>query len=183
MITDSRVSDCLHRTPPAEIPRQLQELPPEQHDKLVSWVRPVRDAAPRAHIDSALQAKLVIAAADDRFLFTAIAAGALGSHTLTSFADYMGNRALSKSWLWWFILRTPIGIAHALLFYVVLRGGLIVPTLPSGSSGADTTRFLNPYGVAAISALAGMFSKQTTDKLREILDTLFRTHEPVNRAV
>ena len=30
--------------------------------------------------------------------------------------------------------------------------------------------------------MAGMFSKQATDKLREIFDTLFRTSDPVKRA-
>lgn len=122
------------------------------------------------------------APSDLRLFFTVIAGGALGSliHTLTSFADFVGNRTLSRNWIWWFILRTPIGIALALLFYVVLRGGLMVPSLPGGS--IDTTHLLNPYGIAAISALAGMFSKQATDKLREIFDTLFRTEEPVKRA-
>jgi hypothetical protein len=37
-------------------------------------------------------------------------------------------------------------------------------------------------GIAAISALARMFSKQAPDKLREIFDTLFRAQEPVSRA-
>jgi hypothetical protein len=95
--------------------------------------------------------------------------------------SYVGNRTLGESWIWWLVLRTPVGIALALLFYLVLRGGLIVPSLPSGRA-TDTTLLLNPYGIAAISALAGMFSKQATDKLREIFDTLFRTREPVNRA-
>jgi hypothetical protein len=123
-------------------------------------------------------------APDLRLFITVIAAGALGSliHSLTSFADYVGNRKLGKSWIWWLILRTPIGIALALLFYLVLRGGLIVPALSSGNSGTNSTQFLNPYGIAAISAMAGMFSKQATDKLREIFDTLFRTQEPVQRA-
>jgi len=123
-------------------------------------------------------------AADQRLFFTVIAAGALRSliHTITSFADYVGNRTLSKTWIWWLVLRTPIGIALALLFYLVLRGGLIVPSLPGSSAATDTTHLLNPYGIAAISAMAGMFSKQATDKLREIFDTLFRTHEPVTRA-
>jgi hypothetical protein len=122
---------------------------------------------------------------DIRLFLTVIAAGAIGSliHTLTSFGDYVGNRSLSTSWVWWFILRTPVGVALALLFYLVLRGGLIFPSLPNGSSGSgDTTRLLNPYGIAAISALAGMFSKQATDKLGEIFNTLFRTREPVDRA-
>jgi IPT/TIG domain len=126
---------------------------------------------------------------DIRLFLTVIAAGAVGSliHTLTSFADFVGNRSLSRSWIWWFILRTPVGIALAILFYLVLRGGLIVPSAPSGSAtggapASDTTRLLNPYGIAAVSALAGMFSKQATDKLRKIFDTLFRTHQPVLRA-
>jgi hypothetical protein len=79
-----------------------------------------------------------------------------------------------------------VGIALALLFYLVLRGGLIVPSLPSGEAGTgtpsiDATHLLNPYGIAAVSALAGMFSKQAIDKLREVFDTLFRTREPVSR--
>jgi hypothetical protein len=121
---------------------------------------------------------------DLRLFFTVIAAGALGAmiHTLTSFADYVGNRTLSMSWIWWFILRPPIGIALAMLFYVVLRAGMIVPSLPSASSRADMSSLLNPYGIAGISALAGMFSKQATDKLREVFDTLFLTREPVRRA-
>jgi hypothetical protein len=120
---------------------------------------------------------------DHRLFVTVIAAGALGSliHTITSFADYVGNRTLSRSWIWWLVLRAPVGVALALLFYLVLRGGLIVPSLPNRSAASDTTLLLNPYGIAAISALAGMFSKQATDKLREIFDTLFRTREPVDR--
>jgi IPT/TIG domain len=116
---------------------------------------------------------------DTRLFLTVIAAGAVGSliHTLTSFSDFVGNRKLGGSWIWWFILRTPVGIALALLFYLVTRSGFI--TVPSNSTNPDTT---NPYGIAAISALAGMFSKQATDKLREVFDTLFHTREPVDRA-
>jgi hypothetical protein len=124
------------------------------------------------------------APSDHRLFLTVIAAGVLGSliHSITSFADYVGNRSLDRSWIWWLVLRAPVGVALALLFYLVLRGGLIVPSMPNGSADTDTTHLLNPYGIAAISALAGMFSKQATDKLREIFDTLFRTREPVNRA-
>lgn len=68
-------------------------------------------------------------APDLRMLLTVIVAGAIGSliHTLTSFGDYVGNRRLSTSWMWWFVLRTPIGIALAIVAYLILRGGLIVP--------------------------------------------------------
>ncbi len=116
---------------------------------------------------------------DTRLFLTVIAAGAIGSliHTLTSFGDYVGNRKLSASWVWWFILRTPVGIALALLFYMVVRAGFVVT-----SNGANAASNTSPYGIAAICALAGMFSRQATDKLREVFDTLFHTREPVVRA-
>ena|SRR5215471_1496914 len=118
--------------------------------------------------------------ADIRLFISVIAAGALGSlvHGLTSFSDYVGNDRLTTRWIWWLILRAPIGIALSLLFYLLLRGGLVSPS----SGGNMNAALLNPYGVAAISAMAGMFSKQATDKLAEIFDTLFRTREPVARA-
>ena len=124
------------------------------------------------------------ASADSRLFLTVAAAGALGSlvHCVTSFADYVGDRSLKQSWVWYFILRTPIGIALALLFYLVLRGGLIAPTLPEGGPNEHAATILNPYGLAAVAAMAGMFSKQATDKLAEVFDVLFHTTEPVSRA-
>ena len=121
---------------------------------------------------------------DGRLFIMVAAAGALGSliHTLTSFVDYVGNRRLGWSWVWWLLLRTPIGMALALMLYLVLRGGLFSPSLPSGGSGASAANALNPYGFAAVAAMTGMFSKQATDKLREIFDTLFQTTQPVDRA-
>jgi hypothetical protein len=98
-----------------------------------------------------------------------IVASALGSyvHAATSFADYAGNRRLVISWLWWYILRVLIGIALALVFYFAVRGGLLA---------ADATnQTVNPFGIAALAGLVGMFSKQATDKLDEIFTTAFRT--------
>ncbi len=101
-------------------------------------------------------------------------AGALGSyiHLATSFTDYLGNRQFVKSWMWWYVLRPFIGSALAVIFYFVARGGLI-----AGTSGAGD---LSPYGVTALAALAGLFSKQATDKLREVFENLFKT-EPTRR--
>lgn len=106
-----------------------------------------------------------------RYFYIAICFGAIGSliHVLTSFADYVGNRKLYLSWFWWLILRTPIGISLAVVFYVVIRAGF----LTTASSG--TAAPMNPYGVAAVSAMVGMFSKQATDKLNEVFTTLFKT--------
>ena len=64
-------------------------------------------------------------------------------------------------------MRPFIGSALAVIVYFVLRGGLI-----AGEAGAGN---VSPYGVAAMAALAGMFSKQATDKLREVFENLFKT--------
>jgi hypothetical protein len=110
-----------------------------------------------------------------RFILIVVLAGALGSyiHAATSFVDYLGNRKFVKSWTWWYLLRPFIGIALALLIYFAVRGGLI-----SASTGAKE---LSPYGVAAIAGMAGLFSKQATDKLREVFETLFKAEHPPER--
>jgi hypothetical protein len=41
---------------------------------------------------------------------------------------------------------------------------------------------VNPFGVTAISLLAGLFSRQAVDKLKEVFETLFMTKERVERA-
>jgi hypothetical protein len=103
---------------------------------------------------------------DERLILLVIVAGAIGSyiHAATSFADYVGNRKMTRSWLWWYLLRPFIGVALALVFYFVVRAGFL-----TGGAGD-----INPYGVASLAALAGMFSKQATDKLEEVFTTIFR---------
>lgn len=105
---------------------------------------------------------------DTALILLVAVASALGSyvHAATSFGDYVGNRTLRRSWMWWYLLRFWIGIAIALLFYFALRGGFLV---------ADgSTEDLNPYGIAALAGMTGLFSKQATDKLNEVFSTLFR---------
>jgi hypothetical protein len=102
-----------------------------------------------------------------RLIWLVVIASALGSyiHTVTSFTLYTGNRALNPSWLTWYILRPAISAALALIFYFALRAGLF--------SGATADQTINPFGVAAISGMVGMFSKQATEKLSKIFDTIF----------
>jgi hypothetical protein len=113
---------------------------------------------------------------ETRYLLIVAITGALGSyiHLATSFADYVGNRRMFGSWGWWYVLRPFIGMALALILYFAVRGGLIATT-----AGAE---YLSPFGVAAIAGMAGMFSKQATDKLREVFENLFRTEKPSDRA-
>lgn len=102
-----------------------------------------------------------------RLLLIALLAGALGSfiHAGTSFASYVGNRKFNGSWTWWYLLRPLIGMSLALIFYFVVRGGFISPQ----AGGKD----MNPFGIAAMAGLVGMFSKQAIDKLDEVFTTLF----------
>jgi hypothetical protein len=97
--------------------------------------------------------------------------GALGSfiHASTSFVEYVGNRRLERSWAWWYLLRLPIGASLALVLYVAFRGGLFATSATTGD--------VNIYGVAAIAAVTGLFSKQATSKLEELFTTLFRVAE------
>lgn len=105
---------------------------------------------------------------DLRLLLLVIVVGAVGSflHAATSFVTYVGNRAFVASWLWWYLLRLPIGSATAVLFYFLLRGGLLSTNADAGD--------VSLFGMIAIAGLAGMFSKQASDKLGEIFDNLFR---------
>lgn len=106
---------------------------------------------------------------DERLLLLVIVAGVLGAfvHGATSLADYIGNNNFNRSWTWFYLLRPAIGMALALVFYFVIRGGFL-----SSSGGAKD---INPYGIAALAGLVGMFSKQATDKLSEVFGTLFRS--------
>lgn len=113
---------------------------------------------------------------DIRLLLIAAVAGALGAcvHLATSFADYAGNERLASSWTWWYILRPFIGMALAEIVYLAVRGGFF-------NASVVAPNVINPYGVAAITALTGLFSRQATDKLREVFETIFLTGQKVIR--
>jgi len=102
-----------------------------------------------------------------RLIWLVVITSALGSyiHTVTSFTLYAGNRSLCPNWLAWYVLRPSISAALALIFYFALRAGLF--------SGAAADQTINPFGIAAISGMVGMFSKQATEKLSKIFDTIF----------
>jgi len=131
--------------------------------------RPPKTAATKRSVSLLFGAYTVKADLTTAFVLLALLTGSLGAyiHTATSFATFVGNRTLKASWLWWYALRIFIGAALALVIYFAFRGGLL-------TTQASTVQ-VNPYGVAAISGLAGLFNKQATDKLKEVFETLFRT--------
>jgi hypothetical protein len=125
-----------------------------------------QDAARTVWLFGTVRLRLAI---DTALLLVVIAAGALGAcvHVATSFATFVGNQRFKRSWIWWYVMRPLIGAALALFFYAAVRGGIMTSQAGSGD--------VNPYGVVALAALVGLFSKQAADKLRELFETLFRT--------
>lgn len=107
-----------------------------------------------------------------QLLLLVIFAGALGSylHAIMSLADFIGNRTLKASWFWWYISRPFLGMAMALVFYAVVRGGFLAGT------PADAN-VVNPFGVVAIGALVGMFSDKAAQKLKQIFDVVFTSND------
>jgi hypothetical protein len=106
-------------------------------------------------------------------LWLVLLAGCLGSflHTAQSYTEYIGNRTIKSSWTWWYCFRPFIGAGLALVFYAAIRGGFMAVATGSNAKASE----LNPFGLVAIGALVGMFSKAATLKLGEVFDTLFKS--------
>jgi hypothetical protein len=68
----------------------------------------------------------------------------------------------------WYVGRPLMGLLLGLVFYFLLRGGLLVVTQTS-----TETKDLNAAGLAGVGSLVGLFSKQAIEKLQEVFDTLF----------
>jgi hypothetical protein len=108
---------------------------------------------------------------EEQRLFVIVAlSGALGGliHSARSLYEYVGNRMLRRSWLLMYLVLPFIGGGLAVVFYVILRGGLITGTAAQ----------VNPFGFAAISALVGLFSPEAAEKLKQIFSTLLTPSPP-----
>ena len=110
--------------------------------------------------------------AEIRLVLLVMVVGLIGSyiHTIVSFVNFAGNRKLVKSWLWYYITRPFAGPFLALIFYLLIRGGM----LSTGTSSEE----INQYGMLAVSGLAGLFSNRALEKLEEIFKDLFKTKDP-----
>jgi len=108
---------------------------------------------------------------EGRLFMIVLLAGALGGmvHTLRSLYWYVGNRNLRYSWLLMYATLPITGAALALIAYVVLRGGLTT----TFASSQD----ISPFGIAAVAALVGLFSRETAEKLKSVFETLLAPAE------
>jgi hypothetical protein len=95
---------------------------------------------------------------------------------LNSFVNYAGEEKLSANWFWLYFARPAIGGGVALVFYLIIRGGLLAGT------NADMTA-VNPFGFVAVAALVGMFSDAALMKLNNVFDTLFQARDTRKQAI
>lgn len=79
----------------------------------------------------------------------------------------------NSSYVLWYLLHPLLGSSLSVIFYVVLRGGLV--NLSVGTAA------LNLYGVAAISGMVGLSSKEATQKLKDIFNTLFESKQSTKK--
>lgn len=106
---------------------------------------------------------------DATLIMLVMLAGGIGAfvHTATSFGDFVGNQKLTHNWIWWYVLKPFIGMALATLMYMAFRGGFLTV--------GDEAGKINLYATVALAGMVGMFSKQATDKLSEVFNTLFKS--------
>ena len=96
-----------------------------------------------------------------------VLAAALGAQAfvIRSFSWYVGQRRLINSWLMNYLLMPFAGIAVALAFYFVIRGGFL--------SSKYTTANLSPVGFVAMGLLVGMFTDSAVFKLKTVAEAFF----------
>jgi len=114
---------------------------------------------------------------ETRLLLIVMICGFLGAmiYALRSILWYVGHRSLLWSWLATYIVIPIVGALMAVVFYLVLRGGLFSST----TTVADTS----PFGFAGIAALVGMFIQQSAEKLKTVFETIMAKLEPGSDSV
>ena len=114
----------------------------------------------------------------DQQLFVVVAlAGVVGAmlDSLRSLSTYIGERYLFRSWIRYYLRLPFVGGILATIVYVVLRAGLL--------PGAGSSSQPDPYSIAAIGALVGLFSAQAAEKVKAVLETVIPKVEPGSQSV
>ena len=114
---------------------------------------------------------------DQQFFVVVALAGVIGAmlHGLRSLSTYIGERYLFRSWIAYYSLLPLVGGLLATIVYLVLRAGL----LPGSTASSQP----DPYGIAAIAVLVGLFSAQAAEKLKAVFETLFTKAETGSQSV
>jgi hypothetical protein len=132
-------------------------------------VWPVNPTATRPAVSDVAGLRLALDQEQRLFVVVAVT-GTLGGliHSARSLYEYVGDRRLLRSWLLFYLSLPFMGGGLAVLFYLILRGGLV--------TGAASQ--VNFFGFAAISALVGLFTPEAALKLKLIFGTLLAQAQP-----
>lgn len=128
-------------------PESLQSLQPKATSSTITFVPPT----------TSVREKYLIEISG---LFGVLGASTYG---LASSTVWIANNKLERSWILWYVSHPLVGGALAIIFYLIIRGGLI-----QGISFA-----ISDFAIAAVSAIIGLITNQAMKKLRDIFDVLF----------
>ena len=105
---------------------------------------------------------------DTHFIFLVFLAGSLGAliHGLAKLSQNARDGLVKQRDALCYLSRPFLGAALAIAVYMVFRGGLLT---------TSNIEILNPYGIAALSIITGLSTKQVTQKLKDLLESVFPT--------
>lgn len=105
---------------------------------------------------------------DTHFIVLVLLVGSLGSliHGIAKLSQNTQDGLVKQRDSLWYISRPFLGATLAIVVYMVFRGGLLI---------TSDIQILNPYGVAALALLADISTKQVTQKLKDMLESVLPT--------
>ncbi|HSR53174.1 MAG TPA: hypothetical protein VLV83_20310 [Acidobacteriota bacterium] len=106
--------------------------------------------------------------------FIAMLAAGVGAciSTILAYLQHASEKTDFKlSYAPWYVGRPLMGLMLGLVFYFLLKGGFLATVNATGGQVSD----FNDWGLAGVSALVGLFTKNAVEKLREVFQTLFRS--------
>jgi len=120
------------------------------------------------------------ACGDLRNLLVTMFAAGIGA-MITTILGYLDHASTIKdfdeAFVPWYVARPLIGMLLGIVFYFVIKGGLLATV------GSQNASEIDVYGLGAFAALVGLFSKQAVEKLRDVFGTLFITQSDVDKRV
>src|SRR5262245_28433291 len=109
------------------------------------------------------------APAEEKIFLMIVLMGALGGmlRLTSSFAKFVGNRQLYRSWVVYYLLMPFEGAALAPAVYLLLRVGVLSP-------GTGSTGQLNVFALYGFAVLTGLFAKNAIDMLADVFSIIFK---------
>ena len=109
-------------------------------------------------------------------MLLAISSAGAGSSVATIMA-YLNHASRKGDFTYafvpWYLMRPLLGSLLGLIFYFLMRGGLLAVLETPPEDGGN----LDDLALAGISALVGLFSNEAYMKLQEVFSTLFKVQK------